>query len=471
MRTKLGKYFGTKEFYKSVFILVLPMIIQQGVTSFVNLLDNVMVGALSTEAISGVAIVNQLVFVFNLSIFGGFSGAGIFGAQFAGNKDQNGVRGTFRFKLILGIIVTAASVLVLSFFSEPLINLYLTDTAGDGADLALTFSEAKGYLIYTLWGLAPFMLSQAYSSTLRELGQTTMPMVASVASLITNLTLNWCLIYGNLGLPAMGVRGAALATVIARFVELAILLVFCYTHTKDYEFLRHAYRGLFKIPRDLVGKIIRVGTPLMLNEVLWSVGMAAVNQRYSLRGLSVVAAVNITTTVWHLFTIIMMAMGTAISIRVGQQLGAGEIERAKDTDRKLIVFSFLAHVGIGALAFALAGVIPQIYNVEVEVRQLTTQLLMIAALSLPLHSITHACYFTLRTGGRTVLTFFFDCGFIWIFSVPVSTILCQYTDWSMFAIYFCMQFADVVKILFAWPFMRGGSWARNIISDTHTVEE
>ncbi len=454
-------FIGDKNFYQKLFILIIPMIIQQGITSFVSLLDNVMVGRLGTESMSGVAIVNQLLFVFNLTIFGALSGASIFGAQFFGKGDHKGVRYAFRFKIILSILIVTVATVILLFFKDPLISLFLTESESGGS-LAFTLFEAKNYLMIMVIGLLPFGLSQAYSSTLRETGETLSPMIASCIAILVNLVFNYILIFGNLGAPKLGVVGAAIATVMARYVEAAYLIIQTHLQKEKFEFIQGAFFSLY-IPSNIVKNIMITGTPLMLNEVLWSVGNTLINQSYSTRGLSVVAAVNITTTVWQLFCVVMFAMGSAVSIMIGQLLGSGKLEEAKRTDNKLLFFTVFLHMGIGALIILTSPLIPLIYNTEVEVRQLTTTLLIIAGASLPLHAFVHVTYFTLRSGGKTFITFLFDCVFTWIVSLPIAFVLSRYTDLPVMWIYFSVQFADVIKVVIGTILLRSGIWINNIV--------
>ena len=215
---------GTRAFYTMVLAIVVPIIIQNAITNFVNLLDNIMVGKIGTDQMTGVSIANQLLFVANLCVFGGMSGAGIFSAQYHGAGNREGVQHCFRYKVYLAVLLTVCSVLVFSLLGEPLISLYLND--GDALDRsARTLQFGMDYMRVMLWGFAPFAFSQAYASTLRETGETALPMRASITGVFLNLVLNYTLIYGHFGAPEMGVRGAALATVIARYVELGIMLI------------------------------------------------------------------------------------------------------------------------------------------------------------------------------------------------------------------------------------------------------
>ena len=249
----LKKFIGSKAFYASVVALILPMMVQQGITQFVNLLDNVMVGRLGTQPMSGVAIVNQIVFIFNLTIFGGLSGASIFGAQFFGKGDMEGVRSTFRFRLLFGAVVVVLGMAVFLTWGEDLFSLYLDENASTPAELAATLNYAKDYTAIIIWGFFPFMIVQCYSSVLRDAGETVGPMVSSMIAIFVNLIGNYLLIYGSFGFPKLGVAGAALATVIARWSEMTYLVFYAHRRKKKFTFLQGAYRS-FRIPLPLVGR-------------------------------------------------------------------------------------------------------------------------------------------------------------------------------------------------------------------------
>ncbi len=459
----LKRLIGTKAFYKSVLTLLIPIVIQQFISSFVSLLDNIMVGSLGAEAISAASIANSVLMVHMLAIFGGLSGASIFGAQFFGKGDFDGMRHTFRFKLYFSVLCTLLAIGIYLGFGEGFVSSFLQGES-NGGDLALTLRLGTGYLRIMLVGLIPFALVQTYSGTLREAGETRAPMVAGIIAILTNLFLNWVLIYGHLGAPALGVRGAAIATVISRYVELAVVVIHSHRNTDRYPFLRDVYRSL-RVPGRLIGKITRTGLPLLINEILWSLGMTFINQLYSTRGLNAVAALNINGTAWNLFCVIMFAMGSAVSIMVGQRLGAGEMEEARDVDRKLIFITEVIHIVMGLAMILCAPLVPRMYNVSEEVRDLTRQLLTIAGLSLPIHSFAHVTYFTIRSGGRTVITFFFDAVYIWVVTVLLAFLLTRYTDLDIIRVYFCVQFIDVIKVVIGLLMLRSDFWARNVVNE------
>jgi len=460
-KTLRQKFIGDKTFYKMVLAVAVPIVIQNGITNFVNLLDNVMVGQLGTESMSGVAIANQLIFVFNLCIFGGLSGAGIFGAQYHGSGNDDGVRQTFRFKLYVVAVLSAIFLTAFITKDAELLSLYLHQSES-GGNLALTLSEGQLYLRIMLLGLVPFALNNVYIGTLRETGETLLPMKAGVTAVLVNLVFNWLLIFGHLGFPELGVAGAAIATVLSRYVELAIVVIWTHSHKEKNRFIVGMYKSL-RVTKEVYGRVIRKGWPLLLNEVLWSIGMTTITQCYSTRGLSAVAAVNITSTLSNLFRIIVMASGNSIAILVGQRLGAGRMEEARDIDNKLIFASCAICALIGGFLFLTAPLFPEMYNTTADVKAIACVLLRVVACVLPLQAFNNAAYFTLRAGGKTFITFVFDSMFIWCVSLPAAFYSAHFTGLNVMAMYGIVQSLEIIKTTLGFVLIKKGSWLSNIV--------
>lgn len=450
------KYIGTKAFYRRYLYLALPMILQNAITNLVSFLDNIMVGQLGTEQMSGVAIVNQLIFVYSLAIFGAASAGSIFGAQYFGKGDHKGHMHSFRFKLYATILVTLVAILLFVTKGEQLISLYLTDTAGNGStDMALHYGLQ--YLSIMMFGLVPFAVNQAYATNIKETGQTIIPMIASFVAVGSNAVLDFLLIFGIGPFPEMGVAGAALATVLARYIEAGIVVVWAHTHKQKNRYLEGAYQG-FGIPGAELKAILIKGLPLMVNEVLWAAGMTAVNQCYSIRGLEVVAGVNIASTITNLFNIVYIQLGACISIVVGQYLGAGELEEAKDADNKMIAFSVFCCVIMAVAMFLVGGFFPNIYNTSEDIKKLATSFIAVSALIMPFCSFSHASYFTLRSGGKTLVTFLFDSVFTWVIVVPTAFVLAHFTGLGIVSIYFFVQATELIKVVIGYCMVRSNVW-------------
>ena len=457
----IKKLVGNKAFYRMILGITIPIIIQNGITNFVNLLDNIMVGRLGTEQLSGVGIANQLIFVFTLCLFGGLSGAGIFTAQFFGKQDTEGMRHTVRFKLYTAFLILLVGGVILVPFGDKLITLFLTEGDSTG-DVALTLAYGRGYLRVALVSLVPMALTQVYANTLRETGHTVPPMASSIIAVATNALFNYLLIFGIGPFPAMGVVGAAWGTVIARVVELTVVMGWSHTHVSVLPFMKGLYTSL-RIPRQLVGQIVVKTLPLLCNELLWSSGMTVLNQCYSTRGLVAVAAVNIAVTISNVFNIVYMSMGSAVSIIVGNLLGAGQIEEAKDTDRKIIAFSCVLCLGIGGLMAIFAPLFTAIYNVTDAVKSLAAILIVVYAIMMPFNSFAHNCYFTLRSGGQTFITFLFDSAFVWGVSVPTGLILSRLTDLPIIPLFIICVSLELFKCIIGLFMLKSGKWAKKLV--------
>lgn len=463
---KITKFIGNRDFYKMVLMIAVPIMIQNGITNFVSLLDNIMIGQVGTEQMSGVAIVNQLIFVYNLCIFGGVSGAGIFTAQYFGQGNHEGVRQTMRFKLWMVTVLTTLTVLLFLGCGTSLISAYLK---GDGSanSIAATLFHGERYLRIMLMGLPAFAVVQIYSSTLRECGQTMLPMKAGLAAVVVNLLFNYILIYGKFGAPALGVSGAAAATVLSRYVEMLIIVIGVHRKSRGerapYSFVTGLYSTL-KVPKELTLKIVQKGSPLLFNETLWAAGMAMLTQCYSVRGLNVVAGLNVSNTINNVFNIVFIALGDSVAIIVGQLLGAGKMKEARDTDNKLIAFSVMCCTCVALVMFVMAPLFPRLYKINDEARMLAKYFIMVTAFFMPQNAFLHATYFTLRSGGKTIITFLFDSVFIWCVSVVIAFTLSRYTGLPVIAVYAMVQLGDIIKCVIGFILVKKGVWLQNIVA-------
>lgn len=458
----MSKLIGSWSFYKRTLMIAVPIMIQNLITNFVALIDNIMVGQVGTEQMTGVAIINQILFVFNLAVFGAVSGSGIFSAQFFGKGDREGVKHTMRFKLITVFFICLVGIMVFIFASTPLINMYLKGEDA-GLNVQLAFDSAKSYLAIMLIGLVPFALENVYSGTLREGGIATVPMYAGIVAVVANTCLNALLIFGIGPFPVMGVKGAAIATVISRFIQSGIVIAWTHVNRNELVYPKSLYRSLF-VPKELVKRITVKGLiPLTANECLWGLGIAILGACYSVRGVDVVAGQNISSTVVNLFNVLFIAFGSGVSVVIGQLLGSNKLDEAKDAAPKLITFSTLLCVGVGAVMAIFAPLFPLAYNTTDEVRALATAFIIISAIWMPAHGMLHATYFTLRSGGKTVITFLFDSGFSWAVSVPLAFMLANFTDWGIITVYFIVQGAELIKCVIGAVLIKKGVWLSNIV--------
>ncbi|MBR3767799.1 MAG: MATE family efflux transporter [Clostridia bacterium] len=459
---KIKSLIGDKAFYKMTFTVAVPIMLQNFITNLVNMLDNLMVGSVGTEQMSGVSVVNQLVFIFNLAVFGAISGVGIFTAQFYGKNDNDGIRYTLRYKLYICLVLFLIALGIFSFFGEDLISMFLHES-DDGGDLVATMGYAKDYLQVILIGLLPFAIANAFAGTLRETGDTFTPMITGLIAVVINCVFNYLLIFGKFGFPEMGVRGAAAATVLSRYVECIILVTYAVAKRKTkFPYVRYILKS-FSIPLELTVSVTKKAIPLFLNEVLWSTGMSMLSVAYSLHGLNVVAASSIANTVNNLFMIAFLSMGSSIGIIAGKLLGAGKHEEAVDTVKKLIAFSVALSIVMGVLLFTVGAMIPSLYQkTDLSARELAVYFIRVFALVMWIDSIANASYFTLRSGGKTFVTFLFDSGTLWALSVPAAFIL-YYAGLSIYWVFPIIQLIGIIKVIVGLTLVGKKVWVRTLI--------
>ena len=457
------KNFWDRKFFAFVLAIAVPIMVQNAITNFVALLDNIMIGQLGTEQMSGVAIVNQLLFVFNVTVFGAVGGAGIFTSQFHGSKNPEGIRQTFRYKMLLSLLIVLAGFVILGIFPEPLINAWLHQSESAG-DLALTMRSARTYLRIMLWGLVFYAVKDVYASTLRETGHAVPPMVAGLIAVAVNLILNYLLIFGKLGLPALGITGGALATVISRVVECGIVVIWSHANPEKNPFVVGLYRSV-RIQPQLARQITLKGMPLLFNELLWAAGIAMLSRCYAQRGLDVVAGYNIASAVVEVASVVYMAIGNAATIVLGQILGSGNKERAWQSVPKLIFLAGSVCAGVGLVQIGLSTVIPALYNTSDEIRHLATLFIIIFGAYQPMYAIATVEYFTLRSGGKMLTTFLFDSLYAWVAAVPLAAGLIWFTDLPATTVYLCVQSTELLKVMLGWFYVKRKTWLNNLVQN------
>lgn len=454
------KYIADKEFYLYTLTIVVPMIVQNLITNFVSMLDNIMVGQVGTAQMSGVSIINQFIFVFNITIFGGVSGASIFGTQFFGKGDHEGQKYTMRFRLFLSVLTIAIAAIVFELFGTELISLFLS-TEDKSVMVSQTLKYGEDYLRIMMFSLFPFAIGQAYASAVRECGETKIPMYGSLAAIGVNLFLDYALIFGKFGMPVMGVKGAAIATVCAKFVEAAVVMVWAHANVEKNKYIEGLFKG-FYIPRHLFWQMVIKGCPLLINEFLWAFGMSVVAQSYSVRGLEVVAARNIASTICNLFSVIYIQFGACIGIMVGAKLGAGEIKAARDIDNKLIAFSMFVTFFVMLSMLPVAKAFPMMYNTEQSIKDLATYYIVVQALAMPAWAYTNNCYFTLRCGGKTGITFLYDFIFTWVVMIPLAFGLANFTNLDIHLLFIVVTYSEFLKCIVGYFMVRSDIWINNL---------
>lgn len=458
----MKKFIGTKEFYKMLFIIVVPIILQQFITQFVSLLDNLMIGQIGDSEMTGVSLGNQLLFVFNLTVFGSLAGASIFASQYFGASNKKGYHETVRFKWLMGIIIFIISTVIFLLFNEQLINAFITVNESDSTDPAVVLSTGRTYLLIMLIGNLPFIIKEIYATSLREMKETLFPMISGVVAIIINLVFNYFLIFGKFGFPELGVTGAAIATVLSRFVEM--ILVITYTHVKKAKF--NYFNGVYKhilVKAESIKLFLPRSILLLTNELLWSMGLTIILQCFSSRSLDVVGAFNISNTINNVFITIGTSLGNATGIIIGNLLGAKKEEEAKSASFVILAFAVAVSLIVTGIMIGCSFFVPNLYNASDYIKELARDLIIINAIALPFQAFNTCCYFILRAGGKVMLTMFFDCFYIWLIRLPVAFILCYFTKLDVRIVFTLCWVTEMIKSFVGYILVNKGIWLKTMV--------
>jgi putative MATE family efflux protein len=450
---KLRSLFDDRQFYRNLFTIAVPIMLQNLVNAFVNMVDTVMIGRLGTVEIAAVGLGNQVFFLYTLILFGIVSGGSIFTAQFWGKRDLGGIRKNTGFCLLLNLLTALIFSAGAVFFPRSIIGIYSRDP--------LVIASGALYLKTLAPAFIPFAVSQVFVLTLRSTGEVRIPMVTTVIALFVNVILNYLLIFGAGAIPPMGVAGAAAATVVARMVELLILLFLSYRG-------RYAPAGS---PRELlafkgpfVRRFFRICIPVILNEFIWSLGITVQNIIFARTHTGAIAAFNITNTVSQLTWVLFIGLGNGVAVLIGNRIGEGKDAAARDCAARIILFAPLLSVGTALILIPLSLLLPLIFNVDGEVLRSTGQMFIILALSYPFRAFNMAMVVGVcRAGGDTVFCAVYDVIFMWTAALPLAAAASFLFHAPVWIIYLCVVLEEPFKVILGLWRYRSGKWLHNVI--------
>ncbi|MBR5004915.1 MAG: polysaccharide biosynthesis C-terminal domain-containing protein, partial [Erysipelotrichaceae bacterium] len=315
------------------------------------------------------------------------------------------------------------------------------------------------YISVAAYTFFPMALSFSINNAFRACGETKKPLVIGVLTALCNTALNYVLIFGHFGFPALGVKGAALATLIARIFEMVTLLIVL--KLSDMPF-KTKVQNVLKFPGDLAKRILIKAAPLALNEVMWSSGMATLFKFYSTRGPEVMSGYSISGTTSDIFFVLFGGMAVASNVLISQELGANHLQEARDNGYRLLGFSTMLSVLFGAGLFCSSFIVPPLYNVSETAREVASSMLKIQGAMFWIYMFTCMCYFILRAGGDTKNTLLMDSGFMWTFNLPLVGLCTYLTDWPIIGLYLAGQVTDFVKLVISYKMVSKEKWVRNL---------
>lgn len=438
-----------RPFARNVFTVALPMVIQQLVAASLHIVDGLMVSGLGDAAYSAVTQANRVTFVFNLFVFGTCTGGAIFLSQYWGARDIRRMRQSMGFSLLFVLIVAAVFISASLLFPRQIISMFLPE--GESAELA------RQYLSIVVFGYLFTAIDNVYAATIKAAEKTYLPMLSGFVSILTNTVLNYAFIFGRLGAPEMGVRGAALATVISAAVSMLLNIGFAYGMR-----LPAGARPSEWLCRDgaFMKRFVRTVVPVIFNEGLWALGTTMYSVFYGRMGDAAVATMGVCNTINDLVWVAIFALMNATAIIVGKALGAGDRERAYLSAKRLMVGAMAAGLVIGAVVIAVRWPLVNVFSgLSYEVRDKAQLILAIGAATIWFRAFnTINIVGILRSGGDTLFSLLLDVGTLWVVGVPATGLAALVFHWPLEWVYACTFLEEIVKIAGGLPHFRQKKW-------------
>ncbi|NLN64882.1 MAG: MATE family efflux transporter [Clostridiaceae bacterium] len=439
-------------FYKNLFKITMPIALQNLMMSSINFVDTIMIGQLGETNIAAVALANQLFFLVALFLFGVGSGASVFVAQFWGKKDVKNIRKVLGLSIVCSVVISSLATLIIMIFPELILSLFTKDTE--------VIRISSSYLRIVCFSYIPTAISFCFATTLRSTGQPKLPMIASAVALTVNAVLNYILIFGKLGMPAMGARGAAVATVIARFAETAMLLGAVY-----YFKLAPAasFRELSAFNRDFAAKFFRVVIPVVMNEALWSLGVTMYTVVYGRMGTNILASINISSAIEGIAFVLFRGMANACAVMVGNKIGEGDEQTAYIYSMRLAVLGPLLGVVVGLIVVLSSDLLLSFYNVTEQVYKNARTILTIFGFFMPLKIFNMINIVgILRSGGDTRFSLFLDTFGVWIIAVPLAFVGGLVYHLPVYIVYVLVNLEEIFKFSLGLKRFISKKWINNV---------
>ncbi|MDI9483790.1 MAG: MATE family efflux transporter [Bacillota bacterium] len=445
--------FGDSVFYKNLFRIAIPITIQNLIMSSLNFVDTIMVGQLGETNIAAVALANQLFFLIALFLFGVGSGASVFVAQFWGKKDVINIRKVLGLSMLCSVVVSVLATLIVMIFPEVVLSLFTKDTE--------VIRISASYLRIVCFSYIPTSITFCFASTLRSTGQSKLPMIASAVALSVNTVLNYIFIFGKLGMPAMGARGAAAATVIARFAEAILILGAVYS-------LKLApaasFRELFAFSRDFAVRFFQVVIPVIMNEVLWSTGVTMYTVVYGRMGTNILASINIASAIEGISFVLFRSMSNACAVLVGNKIGEGDEQTAFTYSLRMAILGPALGIAVGLILFFSSGNLLVFYNVTEQVYENARIILRIFSFVIPLKVFNMINIVgILRSGGDTKFSLILDTFGVWFIAVPLAFVGGLVYHLPVYIVYVLVNLEEIFKFSLGLKRFISKKWINNVI--------
>ncbi|MBZ4683066.1 MAG: hypothetical protein PWP46_179 [Fusobacteriaceae bacterium] len=444
-----------KTFFKKVFTIALPIALQNLIISSINLADVFMIGKLGEKEIAALGLSNQIMFLLVLLLFGINSGGAIFMSQFNGKKDSKNMKKVLGIVLITSFLAGIIFFLFVTFIPDILLKIYTKDN--------IVVDIGVRYLKIVSFSYLFTAISFVYSVQLRTINKAKLTVYSSFLALIINITLNYLLIFGKFGFPKLGIEGAAIATTIARSLE-CIFIVFLVYYNK-YVFAAK-FREMIGFNIVFVKKYFFTTLPVLLNEMIWSFGIAAYNIIYARISTQAIASINIVGSVERILFVSLIGVASAASVMVGEKIGEQKEEEAFEYAINFIKLIFIIGVILSIILYGMTFFILDLYNISESVYRYSKYIMYILCFSLPMKGVnTVNIVGNLRAGGDTKLALYIDTGALWLIGVPLSFIAAFYFKLPVYLVYFVTFFEEITKAIFGIKRVFSKKWIKNLVKD------
>lgn len=449
-----------KNFYKVLFSITLPIAAQNFITFTVSLADSLMLGKVGEIALSGANLANQLFFILMIITFGVTSAAMVFASQYWGKDDIYSMKRVITIMLRLAAFISLVASALAICIPETVMSWYSDDLE--------VIEAGASYLRIIGWAYPFYSITNAMASVLRSAHVVKISIVIYLSSLIVNVSLNWVLIFGNLGAPELGIRGAAIATAVARVVEFIILLIYLAFFEKK---IHYTFRDLFVPVKDYLGAFLKTGAPVVLNEAIWSIGTSALSMIIGHISTEFVSANSIANIIWQCVWVVVSGMGNATSVVIGNSIGRGENkEIILNKAKTIVLISAIMGVISAFLLMIIRGPVINFYEVSAETKALAYDLIVSYAIIIVFQSMSVQYVVGIfRGGGDTKTAMFVDVFFLWTVAIPLGALVGLVLGWAPPFVYIMLRSDEFLKNIMSFIRLRSGKWIRDIT--VHPIEE
>lgn len=443
-----------RSFLREMLTIALPISFQQLINASLNMIDVIMVGQLGETSIAALGLSNQVFFVFILLLFGLTSGMAIFTAQFWGKGEIEPIRKVLGMSILITSVIAVIFTLAATLAPRTVLGFYTEDKA--------VIEIGASYLSIVGFSYIPVALATSYIATMRSIHLVKLTVIATISALIFKTTLGYMLIFGIGGLPALGVRGAAIGTASGWILELILLLILVYARKTP---LAANPLTFFAFDFSFFGRVLKTTLPALANEMFWSFGITTYNAIYARIGTDSIAAINVNATIEELAFVVFMGLGNASAVMVGNRIGAGQKEEAFETVRRVVILSVFSAWMVGLGVVFLRDAVVSLYDLSPSGEYNVRMLMLMMGLVLWIRMFNFSTFIgALRAGGDTRFALLMELCSIWLIGVPAAYIGAFVLHLPVYYVYLMVALEEIFKALISGWRVYSRKWIHDLVN-------